>query len=422
VELVFEHARNASYIFDYSYLKQREAMNTVLPIGCRQVSNGRTLQTDNLRMLFPFNVQELNTPGGMWYGRNIVSKNICTADRKRLMNPHAFFFGETGSGKTTACKLELMQVFLNTNDDIIVIDPKNDYEDICDWLQGAYTNISTTSPDRYNPLEFYNNGKRVDIAAEKASLVLSIVETIKREPLTAKEASIVNTALRLVYNNANLLNVEPTLRDLYTAIGGINEPEATELQWCLDSFINGSFNIFAGKSTGSTSGNRLMMFGLKDMGSQLRDVAMLIMLECVKERILKNAEIGRATWLYIDEFHEVLHTEYSQEFIKSLWMLVRSLGGICTAMTQNISDVLLNYTTRAMLENSEFVIILKQQSGARETIINELGLSPELVNYVTDEAGFGKGLIRSGSVIIPFSLELNRNLDLFRMFDKNFHG
>jgi hypothetical protein len=91
-------------------------------------------------------------------------------------------------------------------------------------------------------------------------------------------------------------------------------------------------------------------------------------------------------------------------------------------MTQNISDVLLNYTTRAMLENSEFVIILKQQSGARETIINELGLSPELVNYVTDEAGFGKGLIRSGSVIIPFSLELNRNLDLFRMFDKNFHG
>jgi hypothetical protein len=75
-----------------------------------------------------------------------------------------------------------------------------------------------------------------------------------------------------------------------------------------------------------------------------------------------------------------------------------------------------------MLENSEFVIILKQQSGARETIINELGLSPELVNYVTDEAGFGKGLIRSGSVIIPFSLELNRNLDLFRMFDKNFHG
>jgi type IV secretory pathway VirB4 component len=421
VDLIFDTAKNSSCIFDYSYMKQREALNTVLPIGTRQVSNGRSLQTKSLTALFPFNIQELNVVGGMWYGRNLVSKNIVTANRKRLVNPHGFFFGETGSGKTTLCKLELQQVFVDTDDDIIIIDPKNDYVDVCNRLNGVYTNISTTSHDRYNPLEYYDNGRRSDIAAEKSSLVLSIVETIKKEPLTAKESSIINTALRYIYNNATLNQNQPTLTDLYYAIGNIKEPEANDLQWCLDLFVNGSFNIFAKPSSDNRTGNRVTAFGLKDMGSQLRDVSMLIMLECVKERIMKNAEIGRATWLYIDEFHEVLHTEYSQEFIKSLWMLVRSLGGICTAMTQNVSDVLLNYTTRAMLENSEFVIVLKQQPGAKETIVNEMGLSPELVKYVTDESGFAKGLIRSGSVIVPFSIELNPDLPLSQMVNKNFH-
>lgn len=418
---VFLTCKNRSCIFDYSYMKQREALNTILPIGVRQVNNGRNLQTKSLASLFPFNVQELLVPGGMWYGSNLVSKNLCLANRKKLVNPHAFYFGETGSGKTTACKLELMQVFLDTKDDIIVIDPKNDYEDVCDWLKGGYVNVSTNSESHYNPLEFLDDGTRSNIADEKAELVNSIVETCKKEPLTAKESSIVNKALKFVYNNAALTGVMPTLTDLYNALGKIDEPEASDLQWALDSFVHGSFNIFAQQSNVQVGGNRLFMFGLKDMGKQLRDVSMLIMLECVKERIMANAKEGRATWLYIDEFHEVLHTEYSQNYIKSLWMLVRSLGGICTAMTQNVTDILLNYTTKAMLDNSEFVLILKQQPGAEEKLEQELGLSKELIKYCTKESSSAKGLLRCGSVIIPVSLKLKENTELFRLFDKDFH-
>lgn len=420
-DLVIGTANDLGCTLDYSYMKQREALNTILPIGVRQVCNGRNLQTKSLAALFPFNVQELMMAGGMWYGTNLVSKNLNIADRKKLVNPHAFYFGETGSGKTTACKLELMQVFLNTNDDIIVIDPKNDYEDVCSWLRGGYVNISTSSPSRYNPLEYFDDGTRTNIADEKAELVNSIVETCKKEPLTSKESAIVNKALKFVYNNAALTGVMPTLTDLHTAIGNIPEPEAVELQWSLSQFVEGSFNIFAQPSNVQVGGNRLFMFGLKDMGKNLRDVSMLVMLECVKERIMKNAKEGRATWLYIDEFHEVLHTDYSREYIKSLWMLVRSLGGICTAMTQNVTDMLYNYTTKAMLDNSEFVLILKQQAGAAEKLESELGLSNELIKYCTKENSFGKGLVRCGSVIIPLSLELKEGTNLFDMFDKNFH-
>ena len=420
VASVFELAENEGCFFGYSYMKQREALNTVLPIGVKQVKNGRTLQTKSMAAMFPFNIQELNVARGMWYGKNIVSKNICTADRKRLLNPHAFIFGVTGSGKTTACMLELFQVYLNTDDDIIVIDPKNDYTDICCWLGGTYTNISPSTPDRFNPLEYYNNGSRNNIVAEKSSLVLSLIETIKKEPLTAKEASIINKVLSFVYNDAYLNGTQATLTDVFNAFDRINEPEANDLKWCLDLFVNGSFNLFAQQSTAAQD-NRFMAFGLKEMGKQLRDVAMLVILECVKERILRNAEQGKATWLYIDEFHEVLHTDYSCEFIKSLWMLVRSLGGICTALTQNVSDVLQSYTTKAMLENSEFVMILKQQPGAKEYIHEELGLSEELLKYVTDEPSAAKGLLMSGPVVVPFSLALKEDLNLYSLFDRNFH-
>lgn len=146
-------------------------------------------------------------PGGMWYGTNLVSKNLCLANRKKLVNPHAFYFGETGSGKTTACKLEMMQVYLKTDDDIIVIDPKNDYEDVCAWLRGGYVNVSANSPSHYNPLEYFNDGSRSNIADEKAELVNSLVETCKREPLSAKESSIVNKALKYIYNEAALTGI-----------------------------------------------------------------------------------------------------------------------------------------------------------------------------------------------------------------------
>ena len=74
---------------------------------------------------------------------------------------------------------------------------------------------------------------------------------------------------------------------------------------------------------------------------------------CIRDRtrIARNAERGRATWLYIDECHVLLgtgehsgHSEYSGKFLYSLWKKVRKQGGLCTALTQNITDMLQSYT------------------------------------------------------------------------------
>jgi ComB4 competence protein len=116
--------RNSCTI-DTHFLKQREALNTALPIGVRQVETMRTMLTQSLAVLMPFNVQELNDSGGNYYGINQISKNINVGNRKRLINGNGFVFGVPGSGKSFFCKMEMGSVFLSGDDEIIVIDPMN---------------------------------------------------------------------------------------------------------------------------------------------------------------------------------------------------------------------------------------------------------------------------------------------------------
>jgi type IV secretory pathway VirB4 component len=272
-------------------------------------------------------------------------------------------------------------------------------------------------------LEYQGDISDRNIVTDKTDIVLSIAETCKRQPLTPKERNTLDRALKFAFTEAELHNRQTTLTDLYNSLSRIESYEAKDLMEYLELFVNGSFNIFAKESNVDAGDNRLMMFGLKDMGTELRDLTMIIMLECVKEKILSNAKKGICTWLYIDEFHEILHTEYQQTFIKKLWMLVRSLGGICTGLTQNVADICLNYTTKAMLENSEFLVIMKQKEGAVELIKDELGLSDELIKYVTRESASGRGLLRSGSVTVPFDITINDDSRLFSLgvLEKDFH-
>lgn len=53
----------------------------------------RTLLTQSLAVLMPFNVQELNDSTGNYYGINQISKNVNIGNRKKLINGNGFVFG-----------------------------------------------------------------------------------------------------------------------------------------------------------------------------------------------------------------------------------------------------------------------------------------------------------------------------------------
>ena len=84
------------------------------------------------------------------------------------------------------------------------------------------------------------------------------------------------------------------------------------------------------------------IYGIRDLGTELSPITMLVMMESIQNRIVENGKRGKATWLYIDEFHVLLNSEYSAKYLQQLWKKVRKQGGLCTGITQNVVDLLQN--------------------------------------------------------------------------------
>ena len=195
-ESVVTIGKRNSVMVDTHYLKQREALNTALPIGVRQVETMRTMLTQSLAVLLPFNVQELNDAGGNYYGINQISKNVNVGNRKKLLNGNGFIFGVPGSGKSFFAKQEMGNVFLNTNDDVIVIDPMNEYFDIARTFGGAIVNLSAYTKNYVNPLEAdlsQVNEKGIrDVIADKSEFMLGLCDQLLGSALNQKHHSIID--------------------------------------------------------------------------------------------------------------------------------------------------------------------------------------------------------------------------------------
>ena len=412
-------------VIDTHYLKQREALNTALPIGVRQVETMRTLLTQSLAVLMPFNVQELNDSSGNYYGINQISKNVNIGDRKKLINGNGFVFGVPGSGKSFFCKMEMGSVFLSGDDEIIVIDPMHEYFDIAETYGGTVVNMSTYTDHYVNPLEMdvwgldLNDSK--GMIREKGEFMLGLCEQCIGDSLNSRQKSIIDRCVRRLYLDIAKSREKyvPVMGDFYEILMEQPEEEAKDIALSLELFVNGSLNIF-NHQTNVDMDNRFTVYGIRDLGAELSPITMLVMMEAIQGRIMENGQRGKATWLYIDELHVLLNSEYSAKYLQQLWKKVRKQGGLCTGITQNLADILQNYTATTMLANSEFVALLKQANTDSARMAEVIGVSEAQLKFVTNTAA-GMGLLKCGSVVVPFDNQISKDTDLYRLYNTNIH-
>ena len=422
-ESIVTIGKRNSVTIDTHYLKQREALNTALPIGIRQVETMRTMLTQSLAVLLPFNVQELNDSGGNYYGINQISKNVNVGNRKKLLNGNGFIFGVPGSGKSFFAKQEMGSVFLNTNDDVIVIDPMNEYFGIADTFGGAIVNLSAYTKNYVNPLEAdlsQVNEKGIrDVIADKSEFMLGLCDQLLGSALNQKHHSIIDRCVKDLYFDAWRNHKVPLMSDFYHILKAQAESEAQELALCLELFVEGSLNIF-NHHTNVDEDNRLTVYGIQDLGSQLAPVAMLVMMEAIQSRIIENGRKGRATWLYIDECHVLLNSDYSATYLQQLWKKVRKQGGLCTGISQNVTDLLQNYIASTLISNSEFIALLKQSNIDSAKLAEVIGVSDAQLRFVSNSPS-GTGLIKCGSVVIPFDNTIGKDTALYKLYNTNIH-
>ena len=111
------------HLCQFAVLKyqQMDGLNTVMPYGTRKIDSFRTLTTESLAVFMPFRVQDIYDENGIYYGQNVISKNMIIADRKQLLNGNSFILGVSGGGKSFAAKGEIENIILSSDADVIII-------------------------------------------------------------------------------------------------------------------------------------------------------------------------------------------------------------------------------------------------------------------------------------------------------------
>ena len=397
--------------------QQADGLVTALPLGLRRIDALRTLTTEALAVLMPFKAQEIWDRGGVYYGQNAISKNLIVADRRQLLNGNAFILGVSGSGKSFSAKKEMVSLALSTQDDIIVIDPESEYRPLIEGLGGQVINISATSPNHINAMDMeqgYGDGENPVVL--KSEFLLSLCEQlIGAGKLSAKEKSVIDRCTAQVYRDyirSGYHGAVPTLQDFHAELLRQPEKEAQDVALAIELFTDGSLNTFA-KPTNVDTNARILCYDIRDLGKQLLPVGMLVVLDSIFNRIIRNRGLKRNTWIYIDEIYLLFQHEYSANFLFTLWKRMRKYQACGTGISQNIEDLLQSHTARTMLANSEFLIMLNQAATDREELAHLLNISDNQLSYITN-VDSGRGLIKCGSAIVPFVDHFPKN-KLYRL-------
>ncbi|EQF57019.1 type IV secretion-system coupling DNA-binding domain protein [Clostridioides difficile CD175] len=385
---------------------QEQGLISVLPLGVNKIEIDRGLTSSSTAVFMPFTTEELfiNSANSLYYGLNALSHNLIMADRKKLKNPNGLILGTPGSGKSFSAKREMANAILTTDDDVIICDPEGEYGNLVRQFKGKVIKVSSKSKDYLNPLDInMNYGDGDAPLKDKANFIMSMLElVVGGSGLTAEEKSVIDRCLPKIYGkyfeNPILENM-PILQDLYDMLKNQEEKVGKKLATEMEIYVTGSLNVFNNRSNVDLN-KQLLCFDIKELGSQLKKIGMLVIQDQVWNKVSQNRG-NKATRYYIDEFHLLLKDEQTASYSVEIWKRFRKWGGIPTGITQNVKDLLMSNEIENIFDNTDFVLMLNQASGDREILARKLKISQPQLKYVTN-SNAGEGLLFFGNTIVPF--------------------
>ena len=395
--------------------QQEDALGSSLILGSNTVEISRIITTSATAAFFPFTTRELFEKG-TYYGLNALSHNMIMCDRKKLKNPNGLFLGTPGAGKSMSTKREIIDIYLKTEDDIIICDPEGEYFPLVSALDGQVIEISSDSTQHINPMEIELDSQEGDPIAIKSDFIISLCEIIiGGMGLEPTEKSVIDKCVRSIYTqfakNPIKANM-PILKDLYDELCNAGDV-AARVATSLDLYVNGSHNVFNHTSNVDLN-NRIVCFDIKKLGTQLKKVGMLIVQEMVWNRVSTNRAVAKSTRYYIDEFHLLLKEVQTAKYSAEIWKRFRKWGGIPTGITQNVKDLLSSSEIENIFDNSDFIYLLNQSAGDREILAEKLHLSESQLKYVTN-VDPGSGIIIYNNVKLPFTDHIESDTKMYKL-------
>lgn len=408
--------------------QQEQGYNSALPLANNQISIERLMTSNTLGAILPFNVREVKQRTGMYYGLNAASHNMILYDRTTGTNPNGCILGMPGAGKSFSAKREMINVLLNTDDEVYVIDPEGiDYAPLAHALHGSEIKLAAGSKIYLNPfdLNLENANDDGDPIKVKTDFITTICEIAigGKYGLSPFEVSIIDHCIMEVYKpymehlrkTGKTIDQEaaPTMQDFYNELMNYPVPEAQNIAISLERYVKGALDIFAHK-TNVEIDNRFTVYNIRDIGTGLKEMGLHICLDNIFNKMISNRKKGKRTWFYIDEFYLMMRSKTSAEYIAEIWKRARKWDGVPTAITQNVEDMMKSEEARTIINNCSFIIILGQTAINKQQLSDMLNISKEEQKYIST-AKPGMGLLRIGDDIIPMDDSFPRETRLYKI-------
>lgn len=293
-----------------------------------------------------------------------------------------------------------------------------EYYPLINAFRGQSLSISTNTNTYINPFDSSLQYEKDDKEAikNKSEFVLAFIESIFSR-LSEEQKTIVDRCTNNIYEEYQLHNFdkeyEPDFKKFYDELLKQPENEAKNLALVVERYVIGGMDIFS-KKTNIEIKNRLIAFDISELPPSIQTTGYLVVLEHIMNRLHRNKNIGKHTWIFIDEFHILLANRFSSEYITKIYKTGRKESAIPTIITQNIEDVIKNEDGRKILSNSEFAMILKQKPLDLSPVCKIFDISDEESKYITDSS-MGQGILVYGDDKVIFRNQVSKDSYIYEL-------
>jgi len=350
--------------------QQLEGLQSILPRSEDALAQKRNLKTTTTALALPFTSSELVQESGILYGVNNSNNSLVILDRYQLHNANSIMFGASGGGKSFTAKVEIARQ-LDQGTQVIVIDPEREYENLTESYDGTYIKLAAKSDQKINPFDLATT------VHDKASLAahvqdLTQVITVMVGGLDDEERAAVDKAIMAIYTDKKYQKKNgkpPLLADFYSAVSNLGHHKLCAR---LEKYTTGSLTDILDSHTNIDLNNQLVVFDIKELPEQLKQIMMLIIANFVQNQVKAKPE---KRLLVIDEGWLLLEHEESAKFAAGLVRRARKHFLGVAFISQQANDFLDNKYGRSIAANSALRILLKQDTTTIEKVAAEFKLS-----------------------------------------------
>ena len=391
--------------------QQEQGMNSTMPMATDQLMIRRNMNTSAISTSFPFTSADLTQEKGILYGVNLHNNGLAIFDRFTLENANLVVFAKSGAGKSFAVKLEAIRSMM-MGTEIIIIDPENEYQKLCDAVGGSYVRLSLNSDVRINPFDL---PKVIDSEDASDALRANLVtlhglfrlmlggtqsgpggQTVAA--LSPNEEADLDQALIDTYARAGITSdplthqsTPPTIINLYDTLAHMGG-SGPQLAQRLRKYATGTFAGIFSQQSNIDINNQMVVFNIRDLEDELRPVAMYIVLNHIWN-IVRAKQKRRI--LIVDEAWQLMKYDDSANFLFSLAKRARKYYLGLTTITQDVEDFMSNKMGRAIVMNSSMQLLLKQSSAAVDVLSDVFKLT-NAERQLLSSLPVGQGLFFAG--------------------------